>query len=99
MSDIDNGGPAFPHDHPTILVPSDMPQEWKDKMRQIAGQVEGLSKREWFAGMAMQGMLANFYREGFPDNKAFHYAQSAFHIADAMLEESQKLTTPEGEQG
>ena len=42
MSDIDNGGPAFPH--------------WDGPNGKCFG---GLTKREWFAGMALQGLLAN----------------------------------------
>ena len=42
MSEIDNGGPAFPH--------------WDGPNGKCFG---GLTKREWFAGMALQGLLAN----------------------------------------
>lgn len=45
----------------------------------------GLTKREWFAGMAMQGLLAN------PDNNARFNSEgialNARKAADAMLEE------------
>jgi hypothetical protein len=42
-----------------------------------------LSKREWFAGMALQGMLANGVYDGELERKAFE-------LADAMLKEGVK---------
>lgn len=44
----------------------------------------GMTMREWFAGMAMQGLLA----DGCHDPKSV--AQKAFEVADAMLAESEK---------
>lgn len=74
MSEIKDGGPAFPR---SGIFPRVLPQE-------------GFTKREWFAGMAVQGMLANFYQEGFPRQQAEDYAKSAFHVADAMLKEGKQ---------
>lgn len=46
----------------------------------------GLTKREWYAGLAMQGMLSdnNF------DFPAEDIARVAFEMADAMLAEGDK---------
>ena len=44
----------------------------------------GLTKREWFAGMAMNGMLS---RIGMPE---IDMARWAFEYADAMLKEGAK---------
>ncbi len=45
------------------------------------GQAEGLTKREWFAGMAMQGLLAHASGEDPHKSPAL-----AFVLADAMIE-------------
>ena len=55
----------------------------------------GMSLRDWFAGMALQGMLANTtITQAVADNNlgSSYVAGQAFHAADAMLqarEESQ----------
>ena len=46
MSEIDSGGMAFP------VTPT-------DNSGQIGPTEYGLTKREWFAGMALQGMMDN----------------------------------------
>jgi hypothetical protein len=48
----------------------------------------GLTKREYFAGMALQGLLArgeSRYEKGTPAKEEW-YARVAFQCADAMLE-------------
>lgn len=52
-------------------------------------QFEGLTKREWFAGMALQGALAGgaFDRA---DRRHDMLAQQAFMFADAMLAASKE---------
>jgi hypothetical protein len=42
----------------------------------------GLTKREYFAGMAMQGMTSNCYKDH-PDQ---HIAESSVLLADALIE-------------
>ena len=72
MSDqIDDGGPAFPHLRRHIADNTYIP---------IAEG--GMSLRDWFAGMALQGQAHRFspphkYRE--------LLAQDCYEIADAML--------------
>lgn len=46
----------------------------------------GLTKREWFAGMALQGILAYYGNSG----NETKIAQYCFGFADAMLAESKK---------
>lgn len=51
-----------------------------------------LTKREWFAGMAMQGIFAgrNWPHEGMiPD--CIGYARNAVELADALIEELEKM--------
>lgn len=43
---------------------------------------DGISLRDWFAGMALQGLLAGQWHEGTPNN-----CKTAYRIADAMLAE------------
>lgn len=46
----------------------------------------GMSLRDWFAGMALQGMLASETGKTRPDE----YATLAYMMSDAMLKESNK---------
>lgn len=47
----------------------------------------GLTLRKWFAGMAMQGMLAN---SSSIDHSNESIAEDAFNMADAMIEWGEK---------
>lgn len=49
----------------------------------------GLTKREYFAGLAMQGMLSGEYREATPD-QAKWVSKNAVEQADALLAELEK---------
>jgi uncharacterized protein YodC (DUF2158 family) len=49
---------------------------------------EGMSLREWFAGMAVQGII---YNEGYLNPNSL--AREAFAVADAMIAESEKENT------
>lgn len=74
MTTIDNGGPAFSHPEP--------------RDPHFSCSVPGLTKREWFAGQALVGIIAN------PGNidaegGAF-FAKLAYQQADAMIEASKK---------
>jgi hypothetical protein len=48
----------------------------------------GLTKREWFAGMALQGLCVNGYYMSTEDR--LNIAMSAYQLADAMLKEGAK---------
>lgn len=55
----------------------------------------GLTKREWFAGMVMQGLMAN---PTLNDETARGYATRARGMANAMLKELEEtVLTKEGE--
>ena len=68
-----DGGPAF-----------SAPKECHVDHR--TGEPTGLTKREWFAGMAMQGILAN------PSCvfKDSDLAKAVYDLADAMIAEGEK---------
>ena len=53
-------------------------------------QFHGLSKREYFAGLAMQGAVtvANLYQNG--EHVHCYYAKMCVEMADALLEELAK---------
>jgi hypothetical protein len=42
---------------------------------------QGMSLRDWFAGQALAGMLADHERNGYPKD----YAKNAYLFADAMI--------------
>lgn len=46
----------------------------------IDNESKGLSKREYFAGLAMSGLINNV-------NSSIHIAKAAVKLADALLEE------------
>lgn len=76
MSDKDDGGSAFPAQP---IYQSRMGSEY------IAHDQGGMSLRDWYAGMALQGLLA--HASGEDPHKA---PSLAYVLADAMLEERKK---------
>lgn len=64
----DNGGPAFP-------------QMYAKAYSEDQG---GMTLRDYFAGQAVQGMLAN--QHPYEENDERLFARDAYAIADAMLE-------------
>lgn len=48
----------------------------------------GMSLRQWYAGMAMQGIIASYANPaatGYPNDEADKVAKAAFQFADALL--------------
>ena len=70
----DTGGPAFPF----------VFDDTATRSRQV---YTGMSIRDWFAGMAMQGLLACPVQ---PQSGPDMYARDAYTLADAMLKERSK---------
>ena len=69
------GGPAFPTKNYAAIQPL------------AEGYSEGMTLRDWFAGMAMQGLLACPVQ---PQSGPDMYARDAYTLADAMLKERSK---------
>lgn len=69
-----DGGPAFPA--PAFAVPSALDRE---KVL-LLGKTQGMTLRDWFAGMALQGLLA-YPGEAMADS----LPSLAYEYADAML--------------
>ena len=77
----DDGGPAFP------WAPGAQPQNPDGTWNQTWDPGEsGMSLRDWFAGMAMQGLLANPNKDYAPNG----VSAEAYDYADAMLEQRNK---------
>ena len=74
MNKINDGGPAFPAD---MQRRDPLTNEWSDLPPQ------GMSLREWLAGMALQGLLACSDVEG----SANDLAKDAIAYADELLDE------------
>lgn len=74
-----NSGQAFP------FVTDD------DKQEHLTVQW-GLTRREWYAGMALNGYLATYQNGGTDDISMGRYdiAKCMFELADAMIEQSDK---------
>ena len=72
----DTGGPAFPTKNYAAIQPL------------AEGYSEGMTLRDWFAGMAMQGMVARD-TEPSPERVPI-IVKSAYIMADAMLKERNK---------
>ena len=72
MSKANNGGPAFPCD---ITA---------NGHRIVC---DGMTLRDWYAGMAVQGLLSDASVQGTPEE----FAQRSFSVADAMLKERLKF--------
>ena len=68
-----DGGPAFPRAMGTMLP---------DNIGVDQG-VEGMSLRDWFAGMAMQGMYAHYGNP--PEEERRETTALCYGLADAML--------------
>ena len=77
----DDGGQVYPvekHDHEQDC--SCHPYVWTDS---------GISRRDWLAGLAMQGMLAKREHAG-PLGAAEIVAVDAYYYADAVIEQGKK---------
>lgn len=76
----DNGGPAFPTPATAkgkaVVTPESFPSQ-------------GMTLRDWFAGMAIQGVVTDRGVHNLDRGDATALAQSAYLMADAMLMERQ----------
>lgn len=77
MNKINDGGPAF----------ANAWTETNEYGVSFPYVTNGLTKREWFAGMALAGYFA---APNTPHRNATDCAEYLFKMADAMLAESQK---------
>ena len=77
---IKDGGPAFPRSGFETNYPTDK-----------GNPVEGMSLRDWFAGMVLQGVVIPNKNFDILNNHK-EYAEHAYLFADAMLVQREKGT-------
>jgi hypothetical protein len=77
VSTINDGGPAFP-----------CPVEFDPNNQLVSHGSFGMTLRDWFAGMALQGQAHRF---GNPYDAREILAQDCYDIADAMLKAREVL--------
>lgn len=76
----DEGGPVYPG--PKVIY-----RQLKDSlMEDTKGHHEGITRRDWLAGLAMQGLIVNTVK-GYG---AKVLARDAYKAADAMIAEGRK---------
>lgn len=86
MSDINDGGPAFPSktfSHFKHVDPNG-PYEF-GLSEPVFVETEGMSLRDWFAGQALSGILSAPMHNGFNALSKEKYAKEAYWFADAMV--------------
>lgn len=85
-------------DSHAVFVPKGMPQEWVNKVLSLEVTAKGMTKREWFAGLAMQGILANLhtFEQGKYKREGVQVTPSvtllAVDVADKLIEDLNKET-------
>ncbi|SOY65632.1 Gp38 [Cupriavidus phytorum] len=77
MSEIKNGGPAFPGEKDVLHIDS---LGYERGTKRVA--VSGMTLRDYFAAKAMQGLCAN---NGYNQHSPATLANEAYGMADAML--------------
>lgn len=87
----ENGGPAFPGKNSSIMYPVDLPREVIEKIKKIESFDNGMTLRDWFAGMALQGMISTKrFVEHDPRTVMEDFTKWAYYFSDSMLEERSK---------
>lgn len=69
-----DGGPAFP----AVAT-------YEDGLKSYCNEIHGMSLRDWFAGMALQGHLSNPKTTEHPSFDRDGLANECFQMADALL--------------
>jgi len=87
MSNLEDGGAAFPSDNVPII------DDATGIMRAL-GKSQGMTLRDYFAAKAMQGMIAGYMSKMAPQMKGIYAASEivpdAYAYADMMLKERAK---------
>lgn len=79
-----DGGPAFPGNQAKVIIPDHLIKE----AQVIQSPMNGMSLRDYYAGQAMQGMLASPKVDILEAITEPEYAAKvSYKIADAMIKE------------
>jgi hypothetical protein len=74
-----------------VMNTSDARNIYNDMMDRIEAMKPEIPMRDWFAGLAMQGILANEAMiDGINDNVSKWITAHAYQLADAMMKERDK---------
>lgn len=84
MERINDGGPAFPRKGVRVVIPKEL--ENNPYVQAIEFQEDGISIRDWLAGLAMQSILS-VLREGIRPEDLKPMAKDSYAVADAMLKQ------------
>lgn len=55
------------------------------RLTPLGQQAPGMELRDWFAGMALQGLVSRFWHDDEEHLEFDNYAAAAFILADAMI--------------
>lgn len=69
----DNSGAAFPCEVSGFIVPEGTPKSVEDAIHEYRGKEMGLTKREWFAGMAPEPSQEEIERQQMRDRNKNPY--------------------------
>ena len=78
----DDGGSAFPHGE---IIASQYDSAGNFSGNIVHPESAGMSLRDWFAGMAIQGFCSAMSQDYGKRDAPSRYAEDAYDIADAML--------------
>ena len=82
MMEIKDGGPAFPvKGGMCFMAPPGTEEQYEAMAKDVKSEYEGMTLRDWFAGMAITALDVAFY----PSYKGM--AEAVYGIADAMIAE------------
>lgn len=62
----------------------------KDEYVYPRGDAPGIDMRDWFAGMALQGLASKYWSESHKNVQHRDYVEVAYELADMMIEKSKK---------
>lgn len=88
MSEIDDGGSAFPSTKFKAVIPDSFSEQQKLHMATFINSIptNGMSLRDWFAGQTISRASDEYYT----DEELEQIAKNAYRIADAMIAERNK---------
>jgi hypothetical protein len=88
IKNMNDGGSAFPLLGWQVVRDFTRPDAEPESMHSVIQP--GMSLRDWFAGMALQGTIASYAGANCPDPSPDRLAETAYLRADAMLAERNK---------